>query len=86
MLQALKLPAVAVWIFRRNAAMYPESAKVYDSLGDGLLAKGDTVAAIAELRRAVEIGTRTKHPVTAESRNKPLQLDKAAAQSGKARP
>jgi predicted alpha/beta superfamily hydrolase len=85
-LQALKMPGLAVWIFRRNAALHPESANVYDSLGDGLLAKGDTAAAIAELRRAVEIGTRTKHPVAAESQNKLRQLDKAAAQAGKVKP
>jgi predicted alpha/beta superfamily hydrolase len=85
-LQALKMPAVALWIFRRNVALHPESANVYDSLGDGLLAQGDTAAAIAELRRAVEIGTRTKHPVTAESQKKLRQLDQTAAQSGKVKP
>ncbi|HEU4996925.1 MAG TPA: hypothetical protein VFT29_19040 [Gemmatimonadaceae bacterium] len=80
-----KAPTLAVWIFRRNAAMYPESANVYDSLGDGLLAKGDTAAAIAEFRRAVDIGTRTKHPVTADSQTKLRQLDKVMTQAGKAR-
>jgi hypothetical protein len=80
------MPGLAVWIFRRNAALYPGSANVYDSLGDGLLAKGDTAAAIAELRRAVAIGTRTKHPVTAESQNKLRQLEQAAVQSAKAKP
>jgi predicted alpha/beta superfamily hydrolase len=85
-LQSLRMPGLAVWIFRRNAALYPGSANVYDSLGDGLLAKGDTAAAIAELRRAVAIGTRTKHPVTAESQNKLRQLEQAAVQSAKAKP
>ncbi len=84
-LNSLKMPQLAVWVFRRNVAMYPESANVYDSLGDGLLAKGDTVAAIAEFRRAVDIGTRTKHPVTPESQGKLTQLEKAT-QSGKAKP
>lgn len=85
-MQALKMPGLAVWIFRRNLALYPESANVYDSLGDGLLAKGDTATAIAEFRRAVDIGTRTKHPVTADSQTKLRQLEKATTQSGKAKP
>ena len=85
-LQSLKLPALAVWVFRRNAARYPESANVYDSLGDALLAKGDTSLALAEFRRAVDIGTRTRHPVTSESQNKVKLLEQAAAQAGKTKP
>jgi len=85
-LQILKMTDLAIWIFRRNAAKHPESANVYDSLGDGLLAKGDTAAAIAEFRRAVDIGTRTKHPVTSASRDKLRQLEKVKGQAGKAKP
>lgn len=50
------------------------------------LAKGDTAAAIAAFRRAVDIGTRTKHPVTADSQAKLRQLEKATTQAGKAKP
>ncbi len=85
-LQGLKLPRSAVSIFRRNAELYPESANVYDSLADGLLAAGDTVAAISELRKAVQIGTRTGDPVTPVSRDKLSALEKAAAQASKAKP
>jgi predicted alpha/beta superfamily hydrolase len=74
-LLGLKKPEVAIWVFRRNVALYPESANVYDSLADALIAKGDTSAAKAELARAVEIATRTGHPVLAESRRKLGQLE-----------
>ena len=85
-LQILKMPDLAIWIFRRNAAAYVASANVYDSLGDGLLAKGDTAAAIAEFRRAVDIGTCTKHPVTLASQDKLRQLEKVTTQAAKAKP
>lgn len=74
-LQFLKNPALAVWVFRQNVDAYPESANVYDSLGDGLLAMGDTTAAITQFRRAVQIATRTKHPVLAESQRKLKELE-----------
>jgi Tfp pilus assembly protein PilF len=78
-LQLLKNPALAVWFFRQNVDLYPESANAYDSLGDGLLAKGDTTAAIAQFKRAVEIATRTKDPVLSESQRKlkALQVNQA---------
>ena len=63
-------PAFAVWLFRQNADLYPESANVYDSLGDGLLAMGNSTAAAAQFRRAVDIATRTNHPVLEESSKK----------------
>jgi hypothetical protein len=74
-LQLLKNPAFAVWVFRQNVDLYPESANTYDSLGDGLLAMGDTTAAIAQFRRAVSVATRTKHPVLEESRKKLKALE-----------
>jgi predicted alpha/beta superfamily hydrolase len=78
-LEFLKNPALAVWVFRQNVDLYPESANVYDSLGDGLLAKGDTTAAMAQFRRAIEVGTRTGYPALAESQRKLKALE--AAQS-----
>ena len=85
-LQMLKNPALAVWVFRQNVDLYPESANVYDSLGDGLLAVGDTTAAIAQFRRAVDVATRTKHPVLEESTKKLKALEesrpKAKSKSG----
>ncbi|MEX2153636.1 MAG: alpha/beta hydrolase-fold protein [Gemmatimonadaceae bacterium] len=84
-MQALKRPALAVWVFRRNAERYPESANVWDSLGDGLLAVGDSAGAKSQFAKAVDIATRTGHPVLAESRSK-LESLRHAAQAGKAKP
>ena len=74
-LQVLKKPALAIWAFRKNVDLYPESANVYDSLGDGLLAAGDTTAAKAQFRRAIDVGTRTGHPVVPESTRKLKELE-----------
>jgi uncharacterized protein len=78
-LLGLGKPNLAIWVFRRNVAAYPGSANVYDSLADALIAKGDTSAAKTELARAVEIATRTGHPVLAESRRKLRDLEHATA-------
>jgi predicted alpha/beta superfamily hydrolase len=80
-LQFLKKPAFAVWVFRQNVDAYPESANVYDSLGDGLVAMGDTTAAIAQFRRAVDLATRTKHPVLEESKRKLKALEESRGKS-----
>ena len=74
-LQVLKNPALAVSVFRRNVDMYPESANVYDSLGDGLLAAGDTAGAKAQFRRAIDVGTRNGDPVVPESARKLKELE-----------
>ena len=54
-LQGFKLPKVAAWVFRRNAANYPSSPNVYDSLGDALLAAGDSLQAKTEFRMARDV-------------------------------
>lgn len=74
-LQVLKKPALAVWVFRKNVELYPESANVYDSLGDGLLAGGDTTAAMTQFRRAIDVGSRTGDPVVPESTRKLKELE-----------
>ena len=79
-LQFLKNPALAVWFFRQNVEVYPESANVYDSLGDGLLAMGDTTAAIAQFRRAVDVARRTGHGVFQESQRKLKALEASRAE------
>jgi hypothetical protein len=66
---------LAVWVFRKNVDLYPESAFVYDSLGDGLLAAGDTTAAMAQFRRAIALGTPTRDPVVPESTRKLKELE-----------
>ena len=66
-LQGLRLPNVAVWVFQRNVAAYPDSPNVYDSLGDALLMKGDTTAAKTQFRLAKAVATRTGQTVAAET-------------------
>jgi predicted alpha/beta superfamily hydrolase len=78
-LQFLKNPALAVWIFRQNVESYPESANVYDSLGDGLLAMGDTTGAMTQFRRAVDVAARTRHGVFQESQRKLKALEASRA-------
>jgi hypothetical protein len=69
-LNGLKLPGAAVWLFRQNVASYPDSPNAYDSLGDGLLASGDRMGAKAQFQRAVDVATRTGQPVDEETRKK----------------
>jgi len=74
-MEVLHNPALAVWVFNQNVELYPESANVYDSLGDALLAKGDTTAAKSSFKRAVDLAARTKHPVLATSLRKLTALE-----------
>ena len=78
-LQALKNPTLAVWVFRKNVDLYPESANVYDSLGDGLLAAGDTTAAMSQFQRAIDLAARTRHPVLGASMRKLRELEVSRA-------
>jgi predicted alpha/beta superfamily hydrolase len=41
--------------FKMNVEAYPESANVYDSMGELLLAKGDTAKALKSYERSVEL-------------------------------
>ena len=45
----------ALALFRLNAARHPDSWNVYDSLGEGLLAAGDTAGAAKAYRRSLEL-------------------------------
>ena len=85
-LQFLKMPKVAVWIFRKNVAAYPDSPNVYDSLGDGLLALGDSTGARTQFRTAASVAQRTGQAVAEETLKKLDALDHAATQAGKAKP
>ena len=69
-LQWFNNPTAAIALFKRNVELYPGSANVYDSLGDGLLARGDKAGARSQFARAVEIAERTGQSVLAESRRK----------------
>ena len=45
----------AVEVFEYNTALYPESANVYDSLGEAYLLKGNTGLAIENYEKALEL-------------------------------
>jgi D-alanyl-D-alanine-carboxypeptidase/D-alanyl-D-alanine-endopeptidase len=45
----------AAAIFRLNVEMYPDESNPYDSLGEALLALGDTLAAIRNYQRSVDL-------------------------------
>jgi predicted alpha/beta superfamily hydrolase len=85
-LQFFKMPQLAVWIFRKNVARYPDSPNVYDSLGDGLLAAGDSTGARTQFRTARDVSVRIGQPVSAETQKKLDALDHAAVQAGKVKP
>lgn len=60
--------AEAVALFRLNVANYPESANVYDSLGEGLEASGQLRAALENYEEAVKRGEASSDPGLAEFR------------------
>ena len=47
----------AIAMFRKNVKDYPNSWNVYDSLGEGLAAKGDTKAAVENYTKAMSMTT-----------------------------
>ena len=55
MLQQLGRVGDAVQIFRLNVEMYPDESNPYDSLGEALLAQGDTASAIRNYERSVQL-------------------------------
>jgi predicted alpha/beta superfamily hydrolase len=75
-LQELHKPGLAIWVFARNVALYPESTNVYDSLGDGYLAKGDTAEARAQFRKSVEVARSTGVPAQQETLEKLAKLER----------
>jgi uncharacterized protein len=63
-----KQVAEAVALFRLNVANYPDSANVYDSLGEGLEAAGQLREALEQYEEAVKRGEATSDPVLDEFR------------------
>jgi len=45
----------AIEIFKLNSEVYPESANVYDSLGEGLIASGNTDLAIENYQKSLDL-------------------------------
>ena len=52
----------AIAVFQRNVALYPYSANVYDSLGDGYQADGKFDLAAENVQKAIEVGTKNDDP------------------------
>jgi tetratricopeptide (TPR) repeat protein len=52
----------ALAAFRRNVELYPDSANVYDSLGEALERKGDVAQAIQNYELAVRHAARNRDP------------------------
>ena len=52
----------ALAVFRRATELYPGSANVWDSLGEGLEAAGDLASARDSYARAVRLGVETDDP------------------------
>lgn len=69
-LRIKKLPQLALWLFRENVRDYPDSPNVYDALGDGLLAVGDTASAMAQFCRALAVAREGGQPGSAETKRK----------------
>ena len=55
-------PAAAIDVFRANVAAYPQSANVYDSLGEAYETSGDIARARENYAKAAEIGKKTNDP------------------------
>ena len=77
-LAGLGRPGLAVWVFQRNVALYPESTNVYDSLGDAYLARGDTASAKASFQRSIDVAVKGKTVQQAETIEKLTQLERSA--------
>jgi uncharacterized protein len=57
-----KKVAEAIVVFKRNVELFPASANVYDSLGDGYEADNKLDAATENVQKAVEVGTKIDDP------------------------
>ncbi|EAQ41788.1 lipopolysaccharide assembly protein LapB [Polaribacter sp. MED152] len=51
----------ALELFKINAALYPKSSNVYNSLGEAYFLKKDTVNAIANFKKSLEINSENKN-------------------------
>lgn len=69
--------ADAVRVLRHNAVRFPASANTHDSLGEALLAVGDSAGAIASYRRAAELGSEGSAAVFRRLTSPAVQLPSA---------
>ncbi len=61
LLQKEKKPEWALEIFKLNTTLFPKNSNLFDSLGEGYMALGDTKNAIAELEKAVQLDSRNEN-------------------------
>jgi tetratricopeptide (TPR) repeat protein len=54
-------PEYAIALFQYNLDRFPDSANVYDSMGDGLVALGKVKEAVPYFEKAVEMGEVSNH-------------------------
>jgi predicted alpha/beta superfamily hydrolase len=52
----------AIAVLKRNVELYPNSANVYDSLGEGYENAGKLDVATEQVQKAIEVGTKTNDP------------------------
>jgi CubicO group peptidase (beta-lactamase class C family) len=55
--------AAAIAIFKANVELYPQSANVYDSLGEAYLANGEKGLAIVNYKKSLELNPQNKNAV-----------------------
>jgi tetratricopeptide (TPR) repeat protein len=55
LLYGMKKPEEAIEVFKQNVDDYPQSANVYDSLGEAYLVAGNKELAIKNYRRSLEL-------------------------------
>src|SRR5262249_53601698 len=67
--------------FQRNVELYPGSANVYDSLGEGLEAAGKLDSATKNFQKAIEIGAKNNDGALPEFKK---HLDRVTADSNAA--
>jgi len=64
LLQQKKI-AEAIALFKANVEMYPQSANVYDSMGEAYLANGEKELAIANYKKSLELDPKNRNAVEA---------------------
>ena len=75
--------AEAIVVFKRNVELYPASANVYDSLGDGYEADNKLDLATENVQKAVEVGTKIDDPRLGAYKEHLKRLIAKASASGK---
>jgi hypothetical protein len=83
--QGMKMPNVGAWILRENLRNHPDSPNAYDSLGDALLAAGDSSAARTQFRTARDVAVRLGQKPSDDTIKK-LDALEHATQAGKPKP